>query len=67
MTTEYVITGMNCPHCQATVTKSIAGIPGVEDVAVDLSTGIASVNGAHDAAQLIAAVRAAGFDAAPAH
>ncbi len=67
MTTEYLITGMNCPHCQATVTKSIAGIPGVEDVAVDLSTGIASVNGTHDADKLIAAVRAAGFDAAPAH
>ena len=66
MTTEYVITGMNCPHCQATVTKSIAGIPGVEDVAVDLSTGKASVNGTHDADQLIAAVRAAGFDARPA-
>lgn len=62
MTAEYKILGMNCPHCQAAVTKSIAGVSGVEEVDVNLSTGIASVNGTHDAAALVAAVRSAGFD-----
>ncbi len=62
MTTEYKITGMNCPHCQAAVAKSIAGVYGVEEVNVNLSTGIASVNGVHDTSLLIAAVRSAGFD-----
>ncbi len=64
MTSEYKITGMNCPHCQAAVTKSIAGVPGVEEVTVNLQSGIARVNGAHNPADLIAAVRSAGFDVA---
>lgn len=63
MTTEYQITGMNCPHCQAAVTKSIAGVAGVDEVSVNLSSGIATVNGAHNASELMAAVRSAGFEA----
>ena len=64
MTKEYVIKGMNCPHCQATVTKSISGVNGVTQVEVNLSTGKATVEGEHSADEVIAAVRAAGFDAA---
>lgn len=62
MTTEYKIIGMNCPHCQAAVTKSISGVAGVEEVSVNLQSGIATVNGTHDASALIRAVRSAGFD-----
>ena len=64
MTKEYVIKGMNCPHCQATVTKSISGVNGVTQVEVNLSTGKATVEGEHSTDEVIAAVRAAGFDAA---
>lgn len=64
MTKEYVIKGMNCPHCQATVLKSIKGVAGVEDAEVSLSTGKARVEGDHDSDVLIAAVRKAGFDVA---
>lgn len=63
MTKEYVIKGMNCPHCQATVTKSISGVKGVAQVDVNLSSGKATVEGEHNADDVIAAVRAAGFDA----
>ena len=62
MTKEYTIIGMNCSHCQATVTKSIAAVKGVSEVNVNLSTGIATVAGEHDTDELIAAVRNAGFD-----
>lgn len=62
MTKDYTIIGMNCPHCQATVTKSIAAVKGVSEVNVNLSTGIATVAGEHDTDELIAAVRNAGFD-----
>ncbi len=62
MTKEYTIKGMNCPHCQAAVTKSIEGVKGVENVVVNLSTGVATVNGEHNADELAAAVRSAGFD-----
>lgn len=62
MTKEYVIKGMNCPHCQASVTKSISGVNGVKQVEVNLASGKATVEGDHDSAELIAAVRNAGFD-----
>lgn len=62
MTKEYTIKGMNCPHCQASVTKSISGVSGVEQVDVNLSTGIATVQGDHNADDVVAAVRNAGFD-----
>lgn len=64
MTKEYIVKGMNCPHCQATVTKAISGIEGVTAVDVDLKSGRASVEGEHNAEALKTAVRAAGFDVA---
>lgn len=65
MTQIYVITGMNCPHCQASVTKAISGVEGVTKVDVNLSTGKATVEGTHDPAAICKAVEAAGFEAAP--
>ena len=59
---EYTVKGMNCSHCQAAVEEAISSVSGVEKVVVNLSTGIASVEGAHDAADVVAAVRKAGFD-----
>lgn len=64
MTKEYIIKGMNCPHCQAAVTKSISAVPGVTAVDVNLSTGVATVEGTHNSADVFSAVRAAGFDVA---
>ncbi len=63
MTKEYIITGMNCPHCQAAVAKAISAVEGVAQVDVNLSTGKATVDGDHNPATLIAAVKSAGFDA----
>ena len=63
MTTELKISGMNCPHCVAAVTQALAAVPGVDDVAVDLQTGVARVDGAADTDALIAAVVAAGYAA----
>lgn len=60
---EYIIKGMNCPHCQAAVTKSINSVKGVTQAEVSLSSGRATVEGEHNPEDLIAAVRAAGFDA----
>ncbi len=64
MTKEYTIKGMNCPHCQAAVTKAIENVAGVEKVDVNLSTGLAIVSGTHKSEDIVAAVRAAGFDVA---
>lgn len=62
MTVQYKIKGMNCQHCQATVTKAIRNVDGVTDVSVDLSTGIALVEGNPDSEAVRKAVIAAGFD-----
>lgn len=62
MTQVYIVTGMNCSHCQASVTKAISNVKGVTQVDVDLSTGKATVEGEHDPEAIKAAVRAAGFD-----
>lgn len=62
MTKEYTIKGMNCSHCQATVTKSISSVKGVKQVDVNLSTGIATVEGEHNSVDVVSAVKNAGFD-----
>lgn len=62
MTKEYTIKGMNCSHCQATVAKSISSVKGVTRVDVNLSTGIATVEGEHNPQDVVDAVRSAGFD-----
>lgn len=59
---EYCIVGMNCPHCQAAVTRAISNVEGVTGVNVSLSSGLAKVQGEHDAGKVTEAVRAAGFD-----
>lgn len=63
MTKEYTIEGMNCVHCQATVTKSISSVKGVKQVNVNLSSGKATVEGEHNANDVVMAVRKAGFNA----
>lgn len=62
MTKEYIVKGMNCPHCQAAVTKSISGVKGVTQVVVNLSTGVATVEGDHNPEEVVLAVKSAGFD-----
>lgn len=64
MTQEYIIKGMNCPHCQNAVRKAIAAVEGVGTVEVDLQAGLATVEGTAPHAAVIEAVHAAGFEAA---
>ncbi|MBQ7566120.1 MAG: cation transporter, partial [Oscillospiraceae bacterium] len=56
------ITGMMCQHCKAHVEQALRAVPGVTEVTVDLEGGSAKVAGG-DAAALVAAVKAAGYDA----
>ena len=63
MTNEYKVSGMNCAHCRASVEKAIAGVEGVENVTVDLKSGIATVEGPASREAVVEAVVKAGFDA----
>jgi copper chaperone len=65
-TTELKVDGMTCGSCVASVTKALQRVPGVQDVEVDLGTGIARVRGQHAARQvseLVTALAEAGYGA----
>ena len=38
-TTAYTVSGMTCNHCVAHVSEEVSAIPGVSEVAVNLSDG----------------------------
>jgi Cu+-exporting ATPase len=62
------ISGMSCASCVARVEKALAGVAGVKDVSVNLATEEAVLHraaGTAATAELIAAVKAAGYGAAP--
>ncbi len=62
MSKQYQIKGMNCPHCQQSVQKAISSVAGVESVTVNLSTGIATVDGNPEDNAVYEAISSAGFD-----
>jgi copper ion binding protein len=67
MTTEtFIVTGMTCAHCVASVTEEISELASVETVAVDLETGSVTVTSSEplDPAAVRAAVEEAGYDLA---
>ena len=57
------VKGMMCPHCVAHVKKALEAVDGVDDVTVSLDDANATVKGSVDRASLIAAVKAAGYEA----
>ena len=58
----YVVKGMNCNHCKASVEKAVRALPGVRDVSVDLPTGQMLVSGEHiDDETVRQAVESIGF------
>jgi copper chaperone CopZ len=62
-TSSYTVTGMTCGHCIASVSEEIGEIPGVRDVAVELTTGLVTVTSDDplDQADVRAAVTEAGY------
>jgi len=63
MTRQYLVTGMTCGHCVASVREEVAEIPGVVDVDVDLATGRLTVHGADVPTEAVrAAVAEAGYE-----
>ncbi|MEK7323436.1 MAG: heavy metal translocating P-type ATPase, partial [Pseudomonadota bacterium] len=58
------IAGMSCAGCVASVETALRAVPGVREAAVNLVERTAAVSGEADSAELVAAVKAAGYDAA---
>jgi len=65
-TTEYLVQGMTCAHCVASVTEELTAVDGVETVNVELNKGgqsVVNVTSAEplDAEDVSAAVTEAGY------
>ncbi|MEV4422306.1 heavy metal-associated domain-containing protein [Patulibacter sp. NPDC049589] len=61
-TLEYVVQGMTCQHCVASVTEEVSEVPGVTGVDVDLPSGRVAVHGEDvDEEAVVAAVAEAGY------
>lgn len=62
MTKTYIVEGMTCSHCVASVREEIEDVPGTQGVEVDLESGRVTVTGQDFTdAQIQAAVTEAGF------
>ncbi len=60
------VTGMTCASCVGRVERALRALPGVTEASVNLATQTAHVSGGADPARLIAAIKAAGYEARPA-
>lgn len=63
---KYDITGMSCAACSARVQRAVSALDGVEECNVNLLTNSMTVEGTAKEDDIIAAVKAAGYGAAPA-
>ena len=65
ITTNFLVVGMSCRHCEDVVRAEINRIAGLERVSVDASTGELTVesDGPIDEALVLAAVDQAGYQA----
>lgn len=62
---QYLVTGMSCEHCAASITEEVSRVPGVTGVDVDVATGSVAVSGSVlDDARLRAAIEEAGYEVA---
>lgn len=65
-TTEFLVTGMTCGHCEMSVREEVEEVPGVTGVEVSHQTGrltVTSDQPVNDAA-VLAAVQEAGYQGA---
>ncbi len=60
---QYNVTGMSCAACQAHVEKAVSKVPGVKSVAVSLLTNSMNVEGDAKPADVVKAVKDAGYGA----
>lgn len=63
---NYIVVGMTCMHCTASVEEEIGELPGVASVTADLDTGAVTVSGeGFTDTDIDAAVKEAGYTLAP--
>jgi copper chaperone CopZ len=60
-TRTYIVEGMTCEHCRASVIEEVSEVPGAEAVEVDLATGRLEVRGDVSDEAVAEAVEEAGY------
>jgi len=58
---QYIVTGMTCAACSASVERAVNAVPGVTGCSVSLLTNSMSVEGTAGPADIIKAVEDAGY------
>jgi len=61
---SFMVSGMTCTHCKATVESAIRATDGVQDAHVDLQAGNATVEGTFEDAAILESIQEAGYEAA---
>ncbi len=63
ITQTYVVEGMTCGHCAASVQREVRGVPGIADARVDVAAGTLTVTAAAEPGDeaIAAAVGDAGY------
>lgn len=60
----FKVDGMMCNHCRANVEKALQSLQGIDNVAVDLAAGTATVTGTATDDAIVSAITAIGYGAA---
>lgn len=60
---ELKIEGMSCLHCISAVARALKSVPGVMEADVDLTSGLARIEGTASPEALVQAVTEAGYAA----
>lgn len=63
MSRTITVEGMSCEHCEQTVEEVLEGVSGVRAATADRDIEQATIEGDADAADLVAAVEDAGYEA----
>lgn len=65
MSRTIAVSGMACEACEETVEEALLSLAGVSDAVADRETGTVTVEGDTDAADLVAAIEDANYEASP--
>jgi copper chaperone len=60
---QFQVTGMHCGHCVRAVHGAVRAVAGVQDVTVDLDSGMVRVQGTPDPQAVCAAIAAEDYQA----
>ncbi len=63
----FKVTGMMCPHCQASVQRGLESLEGIDSVVVNLGKSTASIAGTASSDDVVARIRSLGYEAAEIH